>query len=104
PDLRRIAAVGDAAEAARFRRLGVDVVIDTANPPGVDLAAYVLAAMGIDAERIAAWRARTGERGGAPPDGTLELGARYETVFQAPNATSATPIRSGVKALSQRWS
>jgi CPA2 family monovalent cation:H+ antiporter-2 len=73
PDLRRIAAVKDAAEAARFRTLGVETVIDASNPPGLDLAAFVLAQMGIDEVRIEAWRNRTRAQEAATDDQVLEL-------------------------------
>jgi len=55
PGLRRIAAVSNADESARFLTLGVEPVVDAAAMPGLDLAAFVLREMGIEEAHIAAW-------------------------------------------------
>jgi CPA2 family monovalent cation:H+ antiporter-2 len=73
PGLRRIAVVNDVAEAERFRSLGVETVIDTSQPPGLDLAEFVLAQMGVAADRIHAWRERTRASDGAGAERLLEL-------------------------------
>jgi Kef-type K+ transport system membrane component KefB len=75
PHLRRIAAVNSEAEAAVFRALGVEAVIDTARPPGLDLATWVLRVMGADEGRIAEWRLRAQETGQAESDELLEFAA-----------------------------
>jgi len=65
PGLKRIAAVSDSTELARFESLGVKPVIDVASKPGLDLAAFVLREMGIEEDRIAAWYQK--ERGRGEP-------------------------------------
>ncbi len=62
PGLVRIAVVADEAEAERFRSIGVVPVIDRSVPPGLDLAALVLAELGMEPERIGQWMRRDQER------------------------------------------
>ena len=57
PDLLRGAAVPDAAQAARFAELGLRPVVDAGEPTGRELAAAVLAEMGVGQEGRAEWRA-----------------------------------------------
>jgi hypothetical protein len=47
PDLKRIAVVRSQEEAERFRSIGVLPVIDRSAPSGLDLAALVLAELGV---------------------------------------------------------
>jgi CPA2 family monovalent cation:H+ antiporter-2 len=58
PSLKRIAVVADQANADRFRSIGVASVIDASDPPGLDLCAYMLGELGVDAKRVEAWNAR----------------------------------------------
>ena len=61
PGLIRIAVVPE-AEAERFRAIGVLPVTDRSLPPGLDLAAQVLAELGVEPERIGQWMRREQER------------------------------------------
>ncbi len=61
PGLIRIAVVPE-AEAERFRAIGVLPVTDRSLPPGLDLAAQVLAELGVEPERIGHWMRREQER------------------------------------------
>jgi CPA2 family monovalent cation:H+ antiporter-2 len=62
PDLKRVAVVRSQEEAERFRSIGVLPVIDRSVPPGLDLAALVLAELGVDSNRIGNWMRRQQER------------------------------------------
>lgn len=62
PGLLRIAMVADEADAERFRSIGVLPVTGRSAPPGLDLAAQVLAELGTDPERIGQWVRREQER------------------------------------------
>jgi CPA2 family monovalent cation:H+ antiporter-2 len=62
PDLKRVAVVRSQEEAERFRSIGVLPVIDRSMPPGLDLAALVLAELGVDSDRIGDWMRRQQER------------------------------------------
>ena len=62
PGLLRIAMVADEADAERFRSIGVLPVTDRSAPPGLDLAAQVLAELGTNPERIGQWVRREQER------------------------------------------
>ena len=62
PGLTHIAVVADEAEAERFRSIGVLPVADRSLPPGLDLAALVLAELDVDPERIGQWMRREQER------------------------------------------
>jgi Kef-type K+ transport system membrane component KefB len=62
PDLKRIAVVRSQEEAERFRSIGVLPVIDRSVPSGLDLAAFVLAELGVDSDRIGNWMRRQQER------------------------------------------
>jgi CPA2 family monovalent cation:H+ antiporter-2 len=73
PNLRRVAAVATEAEAARFRTLGVDAVIDAREPIGVDLAVWVLRTLGVAEDRIVEWCARTRGASVAAPEDLLEV-------------------------------
>jgi monovalent cation:H+ antiporter-2, CPA2 family len=55
PNLKRIAAVASAADADRFRTIGVEPVLDGSDPPGIDLAERVLEVLGIDSDAVARW-------------------------------------------------
>lgn len=65
PDLARFVAVADEAERDRHRLLGMLPVIGRSSPPGLDLAAAVLAHAGVAQDKLAAWletmRAETAE-------------------------------------------
>jgi voltage-gated potassium channel Kch len=62
PDLKRVAVVRSQEEAERFRAINVLPVIDRSVPPGLDLAALVLAELGVDSDRIGDWMRRQQER------------------------------------------
>jgi Kef-type K+ transport system membrane component KefB len=62
PDLKRVAVVRSQEEAERFRSIGVLPIIDRSVPPGLDLAALVLAELGVDSDRIGDWMRRQQER------------------------------------------
>jgi hypothetical protein len=62
PDLIRYAAVADDADAERFHAIDIRAIVDRATPPGIDLAAAVLAALGIEADSIAGWIRRQENR------------------------------------------
>jgi CPA2 family monovalent cation:H+ antiporter-2 len=71
PGLVRYSAAADQDEAARLGALGLRAVVDRSFPPGVDLAAAVLAELGVEADAIAGWMRREQERalgraGGTP--------------------------------------
>ena len=52
----------DDQDRARFEALGMRAVINRSTPRGLDLAAAVLRAQGIDEDRIRAWMQRQQER------------------------------------------
>ena len=58
PELKRIAVVRSQEDAERFRSIGVLPVIDRSMPSGLDLAALVLAELGVDSDRIGNWMRR----------------------------------------------
>jgi CPA2 family monovalent cation:H+ antiporter-2 len=62
PDLKRVAVVRSQEEAERFRSIGVLPIIDRSVPPGLDLAALVLAELGVDSDQIGNWMRRQQER------------------------------------------
>ena len=62
PHLIRFIAVDDDQDRARFEALGMRAVINRSTPRGLDLAAAVLRAQGIDEDRIRAWMQRQQER------------------------------------------
>ena len=62
PDLIRFIAVDDDEDRARFEALGMRAVINRSTPRGLDLAAAVLRAQGIEEDRIRAWMQRQQER------------------------------------------
>ena len=62
PHLKGFAVVGDAAEADRFRELGLQAVVDRSVPPGLDLAAAVLRELGLEAASIETWMRQQQER------------------------------------------
>jgi CPA2 family monovalent cation:H+ antiporter-2 len=55
PNLLRYAAVADDEDAARFNALNIRAVVDTASPPGLDLASAVLREFAIGPDDIADW-------------------------------------------------
>jgi CPA2 family monovalent cation:H+ antiporter-2 len=62
PNLRRFAAVRDPEERDRFEALGMRAIVDESAPRGLDLAAAVLAEMGIEPAAIEGWSRRQQER------------------------------------------
>ena len=62
PGLQRVALVHDAAEAGRFREIGMVPVLDRDAPPGLDVAEAVLAMLGTGQAEIDAWRGREAAR------------------------------------------
>ncbi len=62
PHLIRFIAVDDDQDRARFEALGMRAVINRSTPRGLDLAAAVLRAQGIDEDKIRAWMQRQQER------------------------------------------
>ena len=62
PDLIRFIAVDGDQVRARFEALGMRAVINRSTPRGLDLAAAVLRAQGIDEDRIRAWMQRQQKR------------------------------------------
>jgi CPA2 family monovalent cation:H+ antiporter-2 len=71
PNLRRIAAVTNVEEAAQFREIGVEPVLDRSDPPGLDLGAHILLLMEKDPAEVAAWRQKQRDRAGASADELL---------------------------------
>ncbi|CAL1238956.1 cation:proton antiporter [Candidatus Methylocalor cossyra] len=70
PHLTRFIAVDTEEERPRYAALGMRAVVNRSVPRGLELAAAVLAAQGVDDERIHAWMRRQQERllsGAAPP-------------------------------------
>ena len=62
PDLIRFIAVDGDQDRARFEALGMRAVINRSTPRGLDLAAAVLRAQGIDEDKIRAWMQRQQKR------------------------------------------
>jgi CPA2 family monovalent cation:H+ antiporter-2 len=62
PNLIRFIAVDSDEDRARFEAIGMRAVVNRSTPRGVDLAAAVLRAEGIDEDRIRAWMQRQQER------------------------------------------
>jgi Trk K+ transport system NAD-binding subunit len=58
PGLRRFASVPDEAEAARFRSIGVEAVVDRSVPPGLDFASTILRELGVEDAALEAWMRR----------------------------------------------
>ena len=54
--------VPDETEAERFRKLGLEAVVDRSVPAGLDLAATVLLELGQSPEPIETWMRRYQER------------------------------------------
>jgi voltage-gated potassium channel Kch len=71
PNLRRVAAVANAEEAAQFREVGVEPVVDRSDPPGLDLAAHILLLMGKDPGAVTNWRQKQRSRASAGADELL---------------------------------
>lgn len=55
PDLKRIVSVRDESEAERYRNIGITPVVDRSVPAGLDLAALVLAELGVEPPDIRNW-------------------------------------------------
>jgi Kef-type K+ transport system membrane component KefB len=62
PRVTRFIAVDTEGERQRYEALGMRVVVNRSVPRGLELAAAVLAAQGVDDERIYAWMRRQQER------------------------------------------
>jgi CPA2 family monovalent cation:H+ antiporter-2 len=62
PHVKGFAVVTDAAEAQRFRELGLQAVVDRSVPAGLDLAEAVLIELGVDSSAIELWMRRYQER------------------------------------------
>jgi CPA2 family monovalent cation:H+ antiporter-2 len=62
PNLIRFIAVDSDEDRARFEAIGMRAVVNRSTPRGLDLAAAVLRAEGIDEDRIRAWMQRQQER------------------------------------------
>ena len=77
PNLIRFIAVDDDGDRARFEALGMRAVINRSTPRGLDLAAAVLRAQGLEEDRIRAWMQRQQERAlaAAVPLGAPSLAA-----------------------------
>jgi CPA2 family monovalent cation:H+ antiporter-2 len=66
PNLKRVAAVADEAEAEKYRALGIVPVIERGVPHGAHVASLVLFELGCDSDKIAAWTRQLAERTTAP--------------------------------------
>ena len=70
PNLKRIAVVRDVETAALFHKAGLESVVETGWPDGLDTAQAVLAQLGTDADAVALWaarqRARASQSAGEP--------------------------------------
>jgi monovalent cation:proton antiporter-2 (CPA2) family protein len=69
PNLIRFIAVDNEEDRARFEALGMRAVVNRSIPRGLDLAAAVLRAQGIDESKIVAWMQREQEHALADADG-----------------------------------
>jgi hypothetical protein len=68
PDLKRVAACTDESDAGKYRSFGIVAVIERGTPHGTDVGTAVLAELGCEAGKIAAWSRQLTER--APPQAT----------------------------------
>ena len=62
PAVKGFAVVPDETEAERFRKLGLEAVVDRSVPAGLDLAATVLLELGLEATSIETWMRQQQER------------------------------------------
>jgi len=62
PNLKRIAAATDESQAEEFNRIGLKAVVERGNPHGSHTAAAVLAELGCDATKVAAWMQQLTDR------------------------------------------
>jgi CPA2 family monovalent cation:H+ antiporter-2 len=62
PGLRRFAAIADAASRDEFAAAGLVPVVDHSVPPGLDLAAAVLADLGVEGPAVGSWMRRQQDR------------------------------------------
>jgi len=62
PHLKRFAAIRDEADRERFQAGGLLPVVDRGRPRGTDLAAAVLAELGVDPDAVELWRRRQQQR------------------------------------------
>ncbi len=76
PSLVRFVGVESDADRERFAALGMRAVVNRSFPKGLDLAAAVLRAQGVDDDKVDAWMRRQQERAleGAAPQ--VEAAAR----------------------------
>ena len=70
PNLIRFVTVDDDREVARFAALGMRPVVSRSVPRGLELAAAVLAALGVPEDKIAKWMQREQDRA-LGPDGSI---------------------------------
>ena len=71
PDLKRLAVVDDAAEAARYRAAGLLPVIDAGQPDGLDSALVILTELAADPPAVARWATRQRARALGSPGEAL---------------------------------
>lgn len=64
PNLQRFVAVHNEADAARHEKLGMNAHLSLAEPYGIEMAADLLASMGVESTQIASWIRETAERRG----------------------------------------
>ncbi|SFJ98144.1 cation:proton antiporter [Methylocapsa palsarum] len=62
PDLKRFAAISDAASIEDFLAAGLTPVVDRSMPPGLDMAAAVLSDLGVDGAAVGTWMRRQQDR------------------------------------------
>jgi Kef-type K+ transport system membrane component KefB len=62
PNLKRIVAAADEAQAEQFHNIGVKAIIERGDPHGMHMAAAVLTEMGCDAVKIAEWTRQLADR------------------------------------------
>jgi CPA2 family monovalent cation:H+ antiporter-2 len=66
PNLTRFIAIDSEEDKARFEALGMRAVVNRSTPRGLDLAAAVLRAWGVDEGKVGAWMQRQQERSLGP--------------------------------------
>ena len=73
--LKRIAAAADETQAEKFHSFGVKAVVERGNPHGSHTAAVVLAEMGCDTTKVAAWMQQLTARVAAQATGSAAVAA-----------------------------